>query len=131
MVRVMLKKGIKLFLCFCISMTMISINYTINAIEIAEDTTELQEEVSIISEDISEREEGTKTFIMSDGTRQKILYPVPVHYNENGEWKEIDNTLVDTLIEETIDETVQEVAEEIETEVEAIQGVVEDTESEV
>lgn len=31
---------------------------------------------------------------MSNGNRIAITYPEAVHYEENGEWKEIDNTLI-------------------------------------
>ena len=43
-----------------------------------------------------EREENSKTFLMSDGTFMVAQYGAPVHYeDENQEWQEIDNTLVE------------------------------------
>ena len=47
----------------------------------------------IIGEDESLRTEDTKHFILSNGTRIAAQYEVPVHYKDNGEWKDIDNTL--------------------------------------
>ena len=56
--------------------------------------TETQErEVSVVGEDESRREENVKHFILSDGSRRAVLYSEPVHYEENGKWKDIDNTL--------------------------------------
>ncbi|HHV11341.1 MAG TPA: RHS repeat protein [Clostridiales bacterium] len=40
-----------------------------------------------------ERDENEKRFLMSDNTVQAVVYPQPVHYYEDGEWKDIDNTL--------------------------------------
>lgn len=40
------------------------------------------------------RDEYTKHFRCEDGTFIAATYNTPVHYEENGEWKEIDNTLV-------------------------------------
>ena len=61
------------------------------------DNTETIEDVYIISEDTSKRDETTKHFLMSDGSYNAISYPLPVHYREDGteEWAEIDNTLVE------------------------------------
>lgn len=39
------------------------------------------------------RTANTKQFLMSDNSIQAVMYNEPVHYNENGEWKDIDNTL--------------------------------------
>ena len=48
-----------------------------------------------ISSEIAEyRSSDEKHFRMSDGSCMAVKYSVPVHYEEDGEWKEIDNTLV-------------------------------------
>ena len=47
----------------------------------------------IIGEDESLRTEDTKHFILSNGTKIAARYEVPVHYEVNDEWKDIDNTL--------------------------------------
>ncbi|MFV0342783.1 MAG: DNRLRE domain-containing protein [Anaerocolumna sp.] len=41
----------------------------------------------------SERSAYEKHFYMSDRSIQAVIYSEPVHYLEDGEWKEIDNTL--------------------------------------
>ena len=61
--------------------------------ETAEEAEEFDEAPEIIGEDISRRDETTKHFIMSDGTRKAIKYSKPVHFEKNGEWVDIDNTL--------------------------------------
>ncbi len=50
-------------------------------------------EATVIGEDESLRTADTKHFIMSDGTRKAVIYGNAVHYEENGKWEEIDNTL--------------------------------------
>ena len=39
------------------------------------------------------RGEYEKHFSLSDGTYSAVVYPYPVHYDSNGTWWEIDNTL--------------------------------------
>ena len=39
------------------------------------------------------REENVKHFHCQDGTNIAVQYDMPVHYLDNGEWKDIDNTL--------------------------------------
>ncbi len=55
----------------------------------------LQEEFSskIVAEVEALREENTKHFLCEDGSYIATTYSEPIHYKENGEWKEIDNTL--------------------------------------
>jgi len=48
----------------------------------------------IVSEDISKREECVKHFDCADGSVISVLYAGPVHYQENGQWKDIDNSLI-------------------------------------
>ena len=50
-------------------------------------------ENTILFEDPSLREENKKEYRMSDGSYKAIVYPQPIHYEENGEWRDIDNTL--------------------------------------
>jgi RHS repeat-associated protein len=57
-----------------------------------EDKNTLEEPIALYELD-DEREENVKRFLMSDHTVQAILYSEPVHYMEDGEWKDIDNTL--------------------------------------
>ena len=60
-----------------------------------EDATSTPEEAEIISELTGKRDETTKYFAMSDGTTKACIYPQNIHYLDEGEYKEIDNTLVE------------------------------------
>lgn len=62
------------------------------------DTSEYEEEAYIVGEDEALRKENEKHFRLSDGTYIAVAYAEPVHYMDDGEWKDIDNTL--TLTEE-------------------------------
>ena len=61
-------------------------------------TSKIQEEEEVIAyllgEDTGRRDESVKQFRRSDGSMVAALYDEPVHYEVDGEWKEIDNTLV-------------------------------------
>lgn len=48
----------------------------------------------IVREVTELREENAKHFLCEDGSYIAVSYFEPVHYEENGVWKEIDNTLV-------------------------------------
>ena len=47
-----------------------------------------------MGEEISKREEEVKVFRRSDGAYVAASYNESVHYQKDGEWKDIDNTLV-------------------------------------
>lgn len=49
---------------------------------------------TVVSEEVSLREQGVKHFQLSDGTRRAVVYDEPVHYKQGNEWIEIDNSLV-------------------------------------
>lgn len=73
----------------------------LNNIESTNIDTEVEEEATIIGEIESERTENTKHFRLSDGSFIAATYPEPVHYMVDGEWEEIDNTLVEKTIDGT------------------------------
>ena len=50
-------------------------------------------EPTILCEDVSLREENVKHFLMSNHTYRAVVYSTPVHYQQDGEWVDIDNTL--------------------------------------
>ena len=50
--------------------------------------------LQVVSEIESLRDEYSKYFRCEDGSFVAAVYNAPIHYKENGEWKEIDNTLV-------------------------------------
>lgn len=47
----------------------------------------------IVSEIVENRTEFTKEFQLSNGLHMAAVYPEAVHYNNDGEWEDIDNTL--------------------------------------
>ncbi len=57
------------------------------------DTTE--PEAEILAEETSKREQYVKHFRMSDGSYRATQYEVPVHFIQDGEWTDYDNTLVE------------------------------------
>ena len=59
-------------------------------------TGETSQDVTILGEITEKRTEYTKEFRLSNGLNLATVYAQPVHYNQNGQWKEIDNTLVAT-----------------------------------
>lgn len=48
---------------------------------------------AIVCEDMSQRDENTKVFQKKDGTYVALATGAPVHYQKDGRWTEIDNTL--------------------------------------
>ena len=48
----------------------------------------------IVAEDVSKRGESYKEYIMNNGLRYATVYPSAIHYEVDGQWKDIDNTLV-------------------------------------
>ncbi len=64
-----------------------------NETQEASESESSENEPQIIGEDESRRDEATKHFIMSDGSRRAVMYSQPIHYRENGKWIDVDNTL--------------------------------------
>lgn len=54
----------------------------------------------LLEEDQEIREENVKYFFRSDGNREAAVYQEPVHYQEDGTWKDIDNTLIEVETED-------------------------------
>ena len=61
--------------------------------EIAAAPVETMADSPLLYEDVSGREENIKRFVRADRAVEAVIYPYPVHYEENGEWKDIDNRL--------------------------------------
>ena len=59
-------------------------------------TGEASQDVTVLGELTEKRTEYTKEFRLSNGLNLATVYSQPVHYQESGQWKEIDNTLVST-----------------------------------
>ena len=56
-------------------------------------------ESPIAFEVTEEREENIKVYQREDGTFSAFTSAVPIHYEENGEWKDIDNTLIEKEVD--------------------------------
>ena len=59
----------------------------------AENTESADNTGKVVEEIITSRDEYQKEFMLDNGQRMLVVFPVAVHYQEDGEWKEIDNTL--------------------------------------
>ena len=46
----------------------------------------------VLEEDVSKRNEFSKHYVTPDGRRYAVIYSDQIHYEEDGEWKEVDNT---------------------------------------
>ncbi|WP_052085817.1 DNRLRE domain-containing protein [Clostridium sp. HMP27] len=57
-------------------------------------------EAKIVGEVKEKREKNVKYFFKDNGTYEAAIYNTPVHYLENGVWKDIDNSLVEEKDEE-------------------------------
>ena len=81
--------------CICMTVGLITAKSSVYAIEEVTDKLLYEEtDAYILEEDESKREESSKSFLMSDGSTQKVIYSLPVHYENEGEWIDVDNTLV-------------------------------------
>ena len=98
------KKAISIFLAASIAFQLAVSTYAEAGVEFFGDDS-LGEEISSSEENVEERtligeikekrSEYTKHFLYSDGTIVAAQYHAAVHYlDENGEWQEIDNSLV-------------------------------------
>ena len=69
---------------------------TDNALGVSlDDIDTVQPEAEVIAEDNSKREQSVKHFLMSDGSYKAAQYDVPVHFMQDNEWTDYDNTLVE------------------------------------
>ena len=62
--------------------------------EVGEIEADEVEEAAIVAEDLDKRDTYQKEFKLEDNTRLLVMYPEAVHYEENGKWEEIDNSLI-------------------------------------
>lgn len=63
-----------------------------------EEVTEAERAAVKILEEVEEkRESNIKHYLLEDKTYEAVIYNYPVHYFENGKWKDIDNTLSETI----------------------------------
>ena len=59
----------------------------------ANDNAQLIEPTDTFYEDVSMRDEFSKHYVLESGERYAVIFPEAVHYEEDGEWKEVDNRL--------------------------------------
>jgi len=62
-----------------------------------------KQEAKIIGELTDKREKNIKRFMKDDHTYEADIYPTAIHYLVNGQWKDIDNSLVDAADEDNVD----------------------------
>ena len=68
---------------------------------------------NIVSEITEERDEYSKQFRLDDGTYMAVSYNQPIHYkNDNGEWVEYNNSLIDTSESTATDDEVSAYSED-------------------
>lgn len=93
------KAMFSLFLALCMLLSGLPWAPTVVAVEsenipnvaIENEDAPLNNEITIVEEDISLRGEYEKHFLMSDGTYQAVVYSSPVHELVDGIWVEIEN----------------------------------------
>ena len=54
---------------------------------------ETADDAAIVAELEENRTEFSKDFVLENGLRMSVVYPSAVHYQKDGKWQEIDNTL--------------------------------------
>lgn len=64
--------------------------------------TEEKEDPYIVEEITSKRGEKTKEYLLSDGSFMVQQFAEKVHYNDNGEYKEVDNSVIEKTIDDNI-----------------------------
>lgn len=78
------KRMVSVFLCFAVAAGLVPLS-----------AAAVEKQPEIVSELTEMRDEYEKHFLMSDGTVAAAVYAESVHYRSDGEWKEIDNSLID------------------------------------
>ena len=56
--------------------------------------TTITQDAQVVDEVVENRTEFTKEFQMNNGFSMAVVYPEAVHYEKDGQWRDIDNTLV-------------------------------------
>ena len=59
-----------------------------------EEALEASEDADVLFELTENRSAYTKEYVLSDGLHMAVAYPEQVHYDNDGGWEDIDNTLV-------------------------------------
>ena len=94
------KKLLSLFLALTLAMQLLPVQAMAaelqesKSLTVEDRETTVTEDATIVAEVPSGRDEFQKEFILSNGLRMISINGSAVHYQEDGEWKEIDNTLL-------------------------------------
>ena len=75
-----------------IPMSVIGEGLTIGQIG-ADDNATLVDPTDSFYEDVAMRDEFSKHYVLENGERYAVIFPEAVHYEDGGEWKEVDNRL--------------------------------------
>lgn len=85
--KLFVKRIFSIVLAVALLVSAVPISLAVQDLFIEETTSKIVREVTEL------REESVKHFLCEDGSYIAATYSAPVHYKENGEWKEIDNSL--------------------------------------
>ena len=94
------KKLLSLFLALTLALQLLPVQAMATELQesesltVEDQETTVTEDATIVAEVPSGRDEFQKEFILSNGLRMISINGSAVHYQEDGEWKEIDNTLL-------------------------------------
>jgi len=112
-----IKKYLSVFLVVLMLISVFSVSTPVFAAEVNEQNTQKEYEDKLLGETVEtdslptgvigevyeKRDEFSKTYKLVDGSFTTVISQMPLHSYENGEWKEINNTL------EATDETIKNV----------------------
>ena len=67
-----------------------------------------KKEPKILKEIVEKRESNIKHFLLDNFSYEAVVYNQPVHYLENGQWQDIDNSLVDPASNEDVNSNINQ-----------------------
>lgn len=85
--KLLVKRILSIIIAVTLLISAVPVSLAVQNLLTKETTSKIVREVTEL------REESVKHFLCEDGSYIAATYSAPVHYKENGEWKEIDNSL--------------------------------------
>ena len=85
--KLLVKRIFSIVIAIALLISAVPVSLAVQDLFVEETTAKIVREVTEL------REESVKHFLCEDGSYIAATYLSPVHYQENGEWKEIDNSL--------------------------------------
>lgn len=85
--KLLVKRIFSIIIALALLVSAVPVSLAVQNLLVEETTAKIVREVTEL------REESVKHFLCEDGSYIAATYSAPVHYKENGEWKEIDNSL--------------------------------------